>query len=462
LLSVQRELSPRNLDQIIAETFKVYGRSFVAFAGTAALVTTPLIVCSVLLWGLAEFAETQASGWSDMPYLLVTVCMHPFVIFVLSMLGYPLMTGALIHATCQQHWQQPVSIGQAYAYAWRRIGNLGGAALLYVLALALMAASIIGIPFAIYYDIKSLFILMAILAVGIPFAIYFGFKWLFAPQAVLVENLGPTKALSRSSELATGSWLRVFGLSIVVVLLLTVGWLIIGIPFAIYSAFVPDPYTPWGGSPELTIMVIRSIMSSALLIPFGIIANTLLYYDLRLRKEQFNIDTMAGELGMGFGLVGLTGLPIRDMVERRAGVLKRLGLINKFRGVSKAGKMKMGAGAVLLGVLFIVAPILGYTLGQRDQGGYAPMISGISVSDVTSTTATITWTTNELATSQVECGPTFDNLLIAYIDETMTTNHRVVLAGLSPGTDYYYFITSVNAEGISGSVVMGQPFTTLP
>lgn len=88
----------------------------------------------------------------------------------------------------------------------------------------------------------------------------------------------------------------------------------------------------------------------------------------------------------------------------------------------------------------------------------APTISGIAVSEITSTGATITWTTDEPATSQVEYGTTsaygYTTTLI-----TLTTSHSVRLGGLIPSTTYHYRVRSADAA-TNLSVSEDNTFTT--
>src|SRR3990167_2323349 len=65
-----------------------------------------------------------------------------------------------------------------------------------------------------------------------------------------------------------------------------------------------------------------------------------------------------------------------------------------------------------------------------------PVISGISV-NISSTGASISWTTDVAADSTVEYGTTTSYGSSAY-DATSTKSHGVILAGLSSSTVYYY------------------------
>jgi len=74
-----------------------------------------------------------------------------------------------------------------------------------------------------------------------------------------------------------------------------------------------------------------------------------------------------------------------------------------------------------------------------------PIIKSIN-SLTTSTTATITWTTDELSNSTVNYGTT-NSLGSTETDGTMTTSHSITLASLSPGITYYYEVESTDAAG---------------
>ena len=87
-----------------------------------------------------------------------------------------------------------------------------------------------------------------------------------------------------------------------------------------------------------------------------------------------------------------------------------------------------------------------------------PQISGIS-SQPGSTTAVITWTTNEPASTEVLYGTDQNNLNQTYNDANLTLNHQAGLSGLNTLTTYYFRVRSRDAAGnLSTSAV--QSFTT--
>lgn len=75
----------------------------------------------------------------------------------------------------------------------------------------------------------------------------------------------------------------------------------------------------------------------------------------------------------------------------------------------------------------------------------APAISAVAVVDITTTSARVTWTTNELADSAVDYGPT-----AAYgttvSDATNVTSHSVLLTGLTEDSTYHLRVRSKDAS----------------
>jgi len=76
-----------------------------------------------------------------------------------------------------------------------------------------------------------------------------------------------------------------------------------------------------------------------------------------------------------------------------------------------------------------------------------PTISSIGVSDITTSSATITWTTSDAATSQVDYGTTVSSSSSVDLDASLVTTHTVSLTELSSGTIYYYRVKSKDSCG---------------
>lgn len=241
---MQNSLGPRGLDGLLSETFGVYWRNLWGMLLITAIVAGSSTVLSFVLGATAGVADSmldkQIFTW--IAYALTYTAMMVF---------YPLMFGALIHAVSEQYLRQTVDFRQSYRFAWNKFGSMLGAYLLVALITT------------------GLFVTV----VGIPLAIYFGVRWSFVLPVTLLEELGPRAALSRSSELVKENWWRVWGILLLVGLIASGLGLVLGL--VTFFAFM---------------------IGAIAALPISTVASTLLYFDLRVRKEGYNLETLAAEL----------------------------------------------------------------------------------------------------------------------------------------------------------------------
>ncbi|MDD5221106.1 MAG: fibronectin type III domain-containing protein, partial [Candidatus Pacebacteria bacterium] len=96
-----------------------------------------------------------------------------------------------------------------------------------------------------------------------------------------------------------------------------------------------------------------------------------------------------------------------------------------------------------------VSAIANFTTAQAKADSTAPAITGVTVSNITGTSARITWTTGESSNSIVDYGTTISLGLMAGNIDDAVTSHTVNLTGLSEGTTYYFQVRSQDASGNS-------------
>src|SRR5205814_1444534 len=76
-----------------------------------------------------------------------------------------------------------------------------------------------------------------------------------------------------------------------------------------------------------------------------------------------------------------------------------------------------------------------------------PFISAVQSGSVTSSGATITWTTNEAADSQVDYGATTSYGSSTALDTSLVASHSQAVGGLAASTTYHYRVKSKDAAG---------------
>jgi hypothetical protein len=101
--------------------------------------------------------------------------------------------------------------------------------------------------------------------ITLPVAVWIGIKWSFALHAVVLEGHGVYTAFGRSGELVKGSWLRVFGII-----------MIIGIILGVLTQLLSQIDTSGWITMLLTVVAT----------PIQVVVVTLLYGDLRARFDE--------------------------------------------------------------------------------------------------------------------------------------------------------------------------------
>src|SRR5690349_328171 len=81
-------------------------------------------------------------------------------------------------------------------------------------------------------------------------------------------------------------------------------------------------------------------------------------------------------------------------------------------------------------------------------GSSGPAISAVGTTSITSTGASIAWTTDVGSTSQVDYGTSTAYGTTTALNATLVTSHAVVLTGLTASTTYHFRVHSKNASGV--------------
>lgn len=84
---------------------------------------------------------------------------------------------------------------------------------------------------------------------------------------------------------------------------------------------------------------------------------------------------------------------------------------------------------------------------NNSTGMQEPLISGVSVNSITSSGATVVWTTDENSTSQVQYGRTVAYGSSTVLNSTPATAHSVAMSGLASSTTYHYAVFSQDGNG---------------
>jgi uncharacterized membrane protein len=250
-------LRPLSVGEILDTSFSLYRRHFGALAMVALVCTgVPLLLRLFLEAGGGMFTNLALS----LLYLISLV--------VLSLVAM----GATVFIVSESYLGRPISAREALARATPHLGR--------ILLCSLLTTFVVGLGFLL------LFIPGIILAVGLSLSI---------PAVVLEPGTSASAALSRSWELTRGSRWRIFGLGLTLMVLVYVPVVAVT---ALFAMLLPQVTAQSFGPASVASIVALAIggMVQMFLYPLFYCVLTVTYYDLRVRKEGFDLELLASSL----------------------------------------------------------------------------------------------------------------------------------------------------------------------
>jgi hypothetical protein len=150
------------------------------------------------------------------------------------------------------------------------------------------------VPLVVAYLAISLGVGVGLVALVIP-GIFLAVKWSMTFPVIVAERAGAFPAMRRSWELTRGHWWRVFGTLLVVVLISFVLAFLILVAFgaAIASS---DSISEAAFAILITVATIGVL---TVLYPLTASVVTVVYYDLRVRNQGFELQQLVRSAGFG-------------------------------------------------------------------------------------------------------------------------------------------------------------------
>lgn len=215
---------------------------------------------------------------------------------LLDNLVYMFCVGVLVIASDKIYLGKPLTFRVALQQFRSQFPVYFGSSLLFLLPSTILTLDSI--------DISTL---RGLLVLSLPFLCVFYISWIFYGPVVLLEGFTVMEAFGRSRILVRGTWMRVCGITLAILLLQ------IGV-YYIFGGSLGVIFTLLGIGQEGSLMEVIGDMlrlkyvdirptsldslimytvylgSDAFTLPIYAIGLTLLYFDLRIRKEGFDIE----------------------------------------------------------------------------------------------------------------------------------------------------------------------------
>ena len=235
-------LRPRKATEIIDASVEVYRRNPIPFLVVAAIIRVPWLIAQIVV--LAPIQDD-----------INAVIVPSMLIGLGNMLTTFIMAGWVVQVASEVYLGHHTDAFESLRRIMGRIPSVFVAALLQTIA--------------IFFGLV-LFLFPAVWISAVLFAVI---------PVVVLEGRNPFKAFDRSGELSKG----VKGHVLSALGLIAAIWFVAKIGGAIIAQLVPTPQL------QLTVAALIDVIVYPL---FGI-ASTLIYYDIRIRKEGFDLEMMA-------------------------------------------------------------------------------------------------------------------------------------------------------------------------
>jgi hypothetical protein len=251
-------LRPRSTTELIDAAVQLLRQHYVELVAVTALFMIPVIIARLVFVPVQIVTPSQ---------ILSASTLRGFgLLYPISFIFSSVSTAATVVIVSDSYLGREVTIEAAVSRVLARFWTVLGAAFLEGLIIV--------------------FGFVLLIVPGIIFAC-----WLFATtNVVMVEDKSAFDALARSRNLARGSVGKILAVLLFSILIVWLLQLLIGFVLGLLVAGLRP------GNPSLAGQLVGYAVA-ILLYPFVQVVITLLYYDLRIRKEGFDMELMAKELG---------------------------------------------------------------------------------------------------------------------------------------------------------------------
>jgi hypothetical protein len=271
------DLRPLSLGEVLDRTFSIYRKHFLLFAGITAIPQLLILALRLTQTMFTTFpaarprvpVEQLQSNTAN--GLLAFGIVGVIVGLIVYLVAYLFAQGGTVFAVSELYLGRTTTIGAALGRMRGQLGSLFGVILL-----------------------NGLAVMGALILLIIP-GIYVACRLITCVPAALLEDLGPRSSLERSFSLTKDYAGRAFLIYLLYFVLVYAATMLLTFPFFIavgLSARNPEAMRGW-----LAMAQVGEFIAGVLVSPVLTIATAVFYYDLRVRKEAFDLQFMMNPTG---------------------------------------------------------------------------------------------------------------------------------------------------------------------
>lgn len=272
-------LRPLTFGEVLDTSFNLFKRNFKVAFGISATIMLPLTligglgVVGLIPGDMSVLAETNPDPEELLAFFVPFLGVFGFTALS-QMLGQMLVQAATLRVYSATYRGETLTFGPALKHGLRRF-------------LPMLGLSII----------SSILFLVGVVFCLVP-GIWYFVPMTLSPAALIAEHKGVFAAIGRGIDLVKQNWWRTAGLVFVTQLLISLVANIITTPIQMAS-MAPSFFDPEAlPTPAmLGSVVLATGVASVFTLPFASAVAVAIYYDLRVRKEGFDLEQMIVELG---------------------------------------------------------------------------------------------------------------------------------------------------------------------
>ncbi len=279
-------LRPRSLGELFSQTFNLVFGNLPALIAIQAIFWLPVSVLNYLFGAALKDVSLQIDSSEGVEFNQnVMICFAVLAFgFVSGLIVAPIMSAASMLVISDRFMGRRTSIGSAIGIALRRFGSLIMVGLLVNLCAGVVLVIGFGVMGALTVmgglgALVGLLFALASVVLAIRIQVTFG----VAAPAVALENLGIGAALRRSRHLTAGLRMRIF------LLMITFFLILVAIGAALEISGVATALDQEQEMAQWAVNTITSMVSSMIFC----VAIVAVYFDLRVRKDGFDLDNLA-------------------------------------------------------------------------------------------------------------------------------------------------------------------------
>lgn len=315
------ELKPMSLSELLDRTFTLYRNRFWLFCGIMVIPEIAIMICSLIVVVGFPIHVLPIAQSSQDPFAFIRTMQDrivpSFLLIIAQLFFQAFALGAVTIAVSELYLGRAVSIRGAYRMIRGKVvGLIGLIILLFLITFVFLvgvfvAVGLVGgiasVALTAISPILSVIVILLMAVGGFVVAAWLLMRFAVSIPVFLLERQGAVESMTRSGVLTRGHRGRILGAVLVMYTVSFVVQSLFVMPFAILAFMyaVKGLLPVWIQAGQSVTAALAGTVAG----PLFMITIALIYYDVRIRKEAFDLESMMSALNTSANPGGDTSVP---------------------------------------------------------------------------------------------------------------------------------------------------------